>query len=185
MGPHQMPRSTMSTGRPQGCGRESTGFGCGTSNAVHKPASRNAAIAGRRGRTHQRDDAASPASDGRRCPRTSSPGPGETRMRHPARSFSTADFRRHDRQKLLTCPGKREAGPYAKRSDRRRAVSTVGPEPAAVAVEPGARPIVIRRQALHQSPEARPVIHLREMRDLVRHDIVEDAFGRQDEPPAE
>src|SRR5205085_9553880 len=86
--------------------------------------------------------------------------------------------------KLLTCRGKREAGPYAKRGDRRRAVSTVGPEPAAVAVKPGPRPIVIRRQALHQSPEARPVIHLREMRDLVRHNIIEDAFRRQNEPPA-
>ena len=58
--------------------------------------------------------------------------------------------------------------------------SAVGQEPAAVAVEPGARPVVIRRQALHQSPEARPVIHLREMRHLVRHDIIEDAFRRQD-----
>ena len=183
MGPHQMPRSTMSTGRPQGCGRESTGFGCGTSNAVHKPASRNAAISDRRGRTRPRDDATSPASDGRRCPRTSSPGPGERRMRHPARSLSTADSRRHDRQKLLICPGKREAG--LKKCGHRRAVSTVGPEPAAVAIEPGARSIVIRRQALHQSPEARPVIHLREMRDLVRHNIIENAFRRQDEPPAE
>src|SRR5439155_8598977 len=63
--------------------------------------------------------------------------------------------------------------------------SAVSQQLVAVPVEPGARRGAIRSQALHQPPEARPVVHLGEMRHLMRHDIVDDVFRRQHQAPAE
>jgi len=63
--------------------------------------------------------------------------------------------------------------------------STVGQQLAAVAFEPGAWRRRVRRQTAHQLPEARPVVHLGEMRHLVRHDVVDHRFGRKNETPAE
>ena len=66
--------------------------------------------------------------------------------------------------------------------DRR---SAVGEQPAAMPFEPCPRCRAAGGQALHQAPKARPVVHLREMRHLMRDDIVDDRFGRKNEPPAE
>jgi len=51
--------------------------------------------------------------------------------------------------------------------------------------EPCPRRRAVGRQALHQAPKARPVVHFGEMRHFVGDDIVDDRFGRKDEPPAE
>src|SRR5271168_3180662 len=51
--------------------------------------------------------------------------------------------------------------------------------------EPCPRCRAVGRQALHQAPKSQPVVHLGEMRHLVRDDIVDDRLGRKDEPPAE
>ena len=40
-----------------------------------------------------------------------------------------------------------------------------------------------RQQPLDVRPEARTVVHLGKMRDLVRRDVIEDARRCEDEPP--
>src|SRR5437764_4213155 len=75
---------------------------------------------------------------------------------------------------------------------RGRALAGAGPRGEAVAVqvsamgiEPdlGAREVGI--EPSDQSPEARRMIELPQMRDLVRRQIIEHVRGRQDEPPGE
>ncbi len=56
-------------------------------------------------------------------------------------------------------------------------------QPRAVAVEPVALPVDAGRKLFHQFPEPRPVIHLAEMRDLVRHDIFKYRIRRHDQAP--
>src|SRR6476646_2134742 len=51
--------------------------------------------------------------------------------------------------------------------------------------EPCPRRRAVGRQAVHQAPKTRPVVHLGEMGHLVRDDVVYDRLGREDEPPAE
>ena len=72
-----------------------------------------------------------------------------------------------------------------RRQTGRRAGSAVGKQPAAVALQPGARLGVVRVEALDDAPEARPVVHLGEVRHLVRDDVVDHRFRREDQPPAE
>ena len=55
----------------------------------------------------------------------------------------------------------------------------------AVFPEPGAGFLVARHGALDQSPEARAVIHVAEMGDLMRGEIVEHERRREHEPPRE
>ena len=50
-------------------------------------------------------------------------------------------------------------------------------------VEPHLGPLMILAKALDQPPEPGGVIHLDEMRDLVRGEIVEHKAGCEDEPP--
>lgn len=54
---------------------------------------------------------------------------------------------------------------------------------AAVNVEPDLGPLVIRAEALNETPEPRGVIHLGEMRDLMGREVIEDKRRREDQPP--
>jgi hypothetical protein len=42
---------------------------------------------------------------------------------------------------------------------------------------------MIRAEALNETPEPRGVIHLREMRDLVGGEVIENKWRREDQPP--
>jgi hypothetical protein len=53
----------------------------------------------------------------------------------------------------------------------------------AMDVEPYLGSFVIRAKALDQAPKPRGMIHLDEVRDFVRREIVEHETRRQDEPP--
>ena len=55
----------------------------------------------------------------------------------------------------------------------------------AMLLQPAARLLVARHGALHQRPESRPVIHVTEMGDLVRGEIIEHEGRSQHEPPGE
>ena len=52
-------------------------------------------------------------------------------------------------------------------------------------IEPRLRARHVGAQPVHQPPEARPVIHLDQMRDLMRDHVVEDPFRGEDQPPGE
>src|SRR6516165_1121149 len=54
-----------------------------------------------------------------------------------------------------------------------------------MALEPCPRYCAVGREALHQPPKARPVVHLGEMRHLMRDDVVEHRLGSKNQPPAE
>ncbi len=65
------------------------------------------------------------------------------------------------------------------------ALGAIAMQAGAMLPEPGASLLVARHGALHQGPEARPVIHVAEMGDLVRGEIVEHEGRREHEPPGE
>src|SRR6516164_7892790 len=52
-------------------------------------------------------------------------------------------------------------------------------------LEPSPRDGAVRRQALDQTPKARPVVHLGEMGYFKGNDIVNDPLRRENQPPAE
>src|SRR5688572_1707983 len=55
----------------------------------------------------------------------------------------------------------------------------------AVALQPVLAALGVRAKLLAQLPEFRPVVHLLEMRDLVRNEVVDDGFRRHHDTPGE
>src|SRR4029078_6830105 len=51
--------------------------------------------------------------------------------------------------------------------------------------EPAPRFFMARHGALDQRPETRPMIHVAEMRDLMRSEVIEHKRGREHEAPGE
>jgi len=51
--------------------------------------------------------------------------------------------------------------------------------------EPDLAPLDFRHHGFHQAPEAWFVIELAQVRNLVRHDVIQYGRGREDEPPGE
>src|SRR5882757_3923168 len=88
-------------------------------------------------------------------------------------------------------PGKRPGGPASAEERRgskcfgRNSLSSVAVELGAVGFQPFARAVDRAREFLADLPEARPVIHLFQMRDLVRHHVIEHVLGREDQAPGE
>src|SRR5580692_2748843 len=62
---------------------------------------------------------------------------------------------------------------------------TIAMQVSAMGVEPGFGAIVTRAEPLYQPPEARRMVHLDEVRHLVRGEIIEYVARRQNEPPRE
>jgi hypothetical protein len=54
---------------------------------------------------------------------------------------------------------------------------------AAVNVEPHLRALMVGTEALNETPEPCRVIHLREMRDFMRREVIEDKGRGEDQPP--
>src|SRR5215472_10962840 len=97
--------------------------------------------------------------------------------------------RRSARLDAVLCSRNRSllAGPRTARLDHAVATvrSAIGKQPIAVPSEPFARHRAAGREAFHQTPKTRPVVHLREMRNLVCNDIVDDRLRRKDQSPTE
>ena len=68
---------------------------------------------------------------------------------------------------------------------RQHVFGAIAMQARAVLPEPGPRLLMARHGALHQGPEAGTVIHVAEMGDLVRGEIVEHERRRQHQPPRE
>src|SRR3954468_10313752 len=64
-------------------------------------------------------------------------------------------------------------------------LSAIAQEACAIVAEPAALARRIGCQLVDEAPEARAVIHLDEMGDLMRDDIVQYWLGGEDEPPGE
>ena len=75
--------------------------------------------------------------------------------------------------------------PRRGRARRARLGRAVAVQIGAVRIEPGLGPPDVRTKLVHQPPEFRRMVHLDEMRDLVRRQIVEHERRREDQAPGE
>ena len=62
---------------------------------------------------------------------------------------------------------------------------TVSMQARPMPAQPVARAHAVGIEAVHQAPEARPVIHLDQMGDLMGDHVIEHPFRGQDEAPGE
>src|SRR5260370_27191994 len=85
-------------------------------------------------------------------------------------------------QTLRVCPEGKPVPPFP---DHALILNAVAMQVVAVGIEPGLGALDMIADPVDHPPEPRRMIHLDEMRDLVRGEIVQHVGRREDQPPRE